>query len=201
MTDPSGLLQLGHRFYWPEIGRFIQQDPIGSGVNWYAYAGNNPVVWIDPEGLRFRDWYMGGMGGASEFVDNYILGGSTADFGDTAGRYDAGCASLGEVAVAGAQWGGRVGATAYVGGQTVAAVGRATAMSGPVTHFGPRGMSSLRPGDWVITGNRGPLNRILSLRPAYPSSITTSAAPGTLRVPGGPLGPVHRILGHRIYAP
>jgi len=51
MTDPSGLLQLGHRFYWPEIGRFIQQDPIGDGMNWYAYVGSNPVVWVDPSGL------------------------------------------------------------------------------------------------------------------------------------------------------
>jgi len=51
MTDPSGLLQLGARFYWPEIGRFIQQDPVADGVNWYAYVGNNPLVWIDPEGL------------------------------------------------------------------------------------------------------------------------------------------------------
>ncbi len=45
------MLQLGHRFYWPELGRFIQQDPIGDGVNWYAYVGNNPLVYIDPEGL------------------------------------------------------------------------------------------------------------------------------------------------------
>ena len=51
MTDPSGMQQLGARFYWPELGRFIQQDPIGDGMNWYAYAGNNPVVWVDPEGL------------------------------------------------------------------------------------------------------------------------------------------------------
>ncbi len=50
MTDPSGLQQLGARFYWPELGRFIQQDPIGDGVNWYAYVGNNPVMWVDPEG-------------------------------------------------------------------------------------------------------------------------------------------------------
>jgi len=56
MTDPSGLLQLGARYYWPELGRFIQQDPIGDDINWYAYAGNNPVVWIDPEGL----WEFGG---------------------------------------------------------------------------------------------------------------------------------------------
>lgn len=50
-TPGSGLQQLGARFYWPEIGRFVSQDPIGDGMNWYAYAKNNPVVFIDPEGL------------------------------------------------------------------------------------------------------------------------------------------------------
>jgi len=50
-TPGSGLLQLGARFYWPELGRFIQQDPVGNGMNWYGYAGGNPVVWIDPTGL------------------------------------------------------------------------------------------------------------------------------------------------------
>ena len=55
MTDPSGMLQLGHRFHWPDLGRFIQQDPIGSEVNWYAYARNNPVVFIDPSGHDYTD--------------------------------------------------------------------------------------------------------------------------------------------------
>ena len=51
ITDhSSGLLQLGARFYWPELGRFIQQDPIGDDINWYAYAANNPTVYADPEG-------------------------------------------------------------------------------------------------------------------------------------------------------
>jgi RHS repeat-associated protein len=50
----SGLQQLGARFYWPEIGRFVQQDPVGEGMNWYAYARNNPVVGVDPGGL-WRD--------------------------------------------------------------------------------------------------------------------------------------------------
>jgi RHS repeat-associated protein len=53
LTDPSGLQQLGARFYWPELGRFLQQDPIGDGMNWYAYAGNNPASWVDPEGLVY----------------------------------------------------------------------------------------------------------------------------------------------------
>jgi RHS repeat-associated protein len=43
MTEGSGLLQLGHRFYWPELGRFIQQDPIGDGMNWYLCAHRNAL--------------------------------------------------------------------------------------------------------------------------------------------------------------
>jgi len=52
ITDPSGMLQLGARFYWPEIGRFIQQDPIGHGPNAYGYVENRPTVGLDPEGTR-----------------------------------------------------------------------------------------------------------------------------------------------------
>jgi RHS repeat-associated protein len=50
ITDPCGLLQLGQRFYWPEVGRFVQEDPMRHGVNWYAYLGDNPLVEVDPEG-------------------------------------------------------------------------------------------------------------------------------------------------------
>jgi RHS repeat-associated protein len=53
MTGSSGLLQLGARFYWPDIGRFITQDPVGDGMNWYAYVGNNPLAGVDPTGLFF----------------------------------------------------------------------------------------------------------------------------------------------------
>lgn len=49
-TTGSGLLQLGARFYWPEIGRFIQQDPFRRG-NRYVYARNNPLALTDPTGL------------------------------------------------------------------------------------------------------------------------------------------------------
>ena len=38
----------------------MQQDPIGEGVNWYAYAGNNPVRWVDPEGLADIYWGIEG---------------------------------------------------------------------------------------------------------------------------------------------
>ncbi|MCE5994853.1 AHH domain-containing protein, partial [Pseudomonas sp. KCA11] len=40
------------RFYEPEVGRFITQDPSGilGGDNLYAYAPN-PISWLDPAGL------------------------------------------------------------------------------------------------------------------------------------------------------
>ena len=46
------MLQLGARFYWPEIGRFVQQDPLRLRRNRYSYAGNNPVIYTDPLGLK-----------------------------------------------------------------------------------------------------------------------------------------------------
>lgn len=33
----SGLVYLRTRYYSPEIGRFINEDPIRDGLNWYAY--------------------------------------------------------------------------------------------------------------------------------------------------------------------
>ncbi|MFA6094298.1 MAG: DUF6531 domain-containing protein [Candidatus Paceibacterota bacterium] len=48
-----GLYFYRARYYWPNLGRFIQRDPIGyaAGINLYAYVGNNPVNFNDPSGL------------------------------------------------------------------------------------------------------------------------------------------------------
>jgi RHS repeat-associated protein len=50
--DASNLKLLGHRYYDPTIGRFITQDPIGDGRNWYAYCAGRTLDEVDPDGLQ-----------------------------------------------------------------------------------------------------------------------------------------------------
>jgi len=52
--DETGLYYYRARYYSPEMGRFISEDPIGFGggdVNFYSYVGNRPVNVNDPLGL------------------------------------------------------------------------------------------------------------------------------------------------------
>jgi len=51
-----GINYFGARWYEPEIGRFLSQDPAGFSennifsFNRYAYANNNPYKYVDPDG-------------------------------------------------------------------------------------------------------------------------------------------------------
>ncbi|MGA1870687.1 MAG: RHS repeat-associated core domain-containing protein [bacterium] len=61
----SGLYYYRARYYDPEIGRFLTQDPLGfagGDMNLYVYVGNNPVNLIDPWGLLLI--FGGGQGSA-----------------------------------------------------------------------------------------------------------------------------------------
>lgn len=64
----SQLLYARQRWYDPQLGRFLNEDPIGfaGGLNLYSYVANNPVNGVDPEGLH--PW--GRTGGGWRFTQS-----------------------------------------------------------------------------------------------------------------------------------
>ena len=71
--EESGLHYNRFRYYDPEIGRFVSQDPIGlrGGMNLFEYAPN-PVGWTDPFGLLVTPHYTKGLNGRVERVQATI---------------------------------------------------------------------------------------------------------------------------------
>ena len=59
----TGLYYYRARYYDPGVGRFINEDPVGfeGGTNFYRYASNSPVFWIDPSGTQCYSVTPNGM--------------------------------------------------------------------------------------------------------------------------------------------
>ena len=72
----SGLYYYRARNYSPWIGRFLQTDPIGyaAGLNLYTYCGNNPIIYIDPYGLKYWEPVVGRIGDFAGGVYDYLGG-------------------------------------------------------------------------------------------------------------------------------
>jgi RHS repeat-associated protein len=82
-TDANGLIHMRARYYSVETRRFLNADPIGfaGGLNWYAYANGNPVMFSDPSGLDAVTSLMGGLkavGGGLEMVAGGAAGTGTS---------------------------------------------------------------------------------------------------------------------------
>jgi len=63
---------VGHRWYEPSTGRFLQRDPIGilGGLNVYAYVDSNPVLSSDPSGLQ---WWQQTRDAAGRFGPKKLI--------------------------------------------------------------------------------------------------------------------------------
>jgi len=77
MAEPNGFYYMRARYYDPEVGRFVSEDPIGfegGDVNLYAYVGGNPILLFDPSGLAVGDWWdlPANVGRAREIADEEI---------------------------------------------------------------------------------------------------------------------------------
>jgi len=69
----TGLILCTHRYYDPQAGRWLTQDPIGylGGMNLYGYCSGDPINCIDPLGLWTWDNTFGvlkAVGGAAEIL-------------------------------------------------------------------------------------------------------------------------------------
>jgi RHS repeat-associated protein len=114
-----GLYDLRNRFYSPDIGRFLQPDPIdfdGDPTNLYRYCGNNPVRYSDPSGeIPLVGTIFGVVtGGVAGGISGYSQGGwGGAALGAVTGGVVGGV--IGTVFEPGAPGAGAVAASALVG--------------------------------------------------------------------------------------
>jgi RHS repeat-associated protein len=73
--DGTGLYFYRARYYNPALNRFISEDPAGLGggsVNFYMYAGDDPINRNDPSGLFAPPWHQGITTGAA-VLNGYSL--------------------------------------------------------------------------------------------------------------------------------
>jgi RHS repeat-associated protein len=78
--DESDLHLTLYSAYNPELGMWLSRDPIAEngGINLYAYVGNEPIRYFDPNGLASADSHAGkgGRGGTPgagfEYSDEYF---------------------------------------------------------------------------------------------------------------------------------
>ena len=139
----TGLYYLQTRYYDPEIGRFITIDGIEyldpetiNGLNLYAYCGNNPVMYTDPNGTaKWWQWLLFGIGAAVVVAAAVVL--TVATGGAATGLIGAVAVGAAKGALIGAAVGSAVGVAggAVYAGVTGADMGQSI-LSGFLMGFG-----------------------------------------------------------------
>jgi RHS repeat-associated protein len=88
IDEASGYNEFAMRHYNPQIGRWMQADPVDVASGMYNAMSNNPANVIDPDGARPQGFYIRSEGGGAIFWDagnndnlNYMMfGGERYDF-------------------------------------------------------------------------------------------------------------------------
>ncbi len=129
-------LHVGHRYYNPATGRFLQRDPIGirGGLNVYVYARNIPTIAVDPNGEFIFSAIGAAIGGAAGAFTAWVSGEDTAGIiAGAVGGAVAGALAGGGVPppIAGAIGGAVSGAIrGYAGGKSAAGIAGSAGIGG-----------------------------------------------------------------------
>ncbi|MGY3678329.1 RHS repeat-associated protein [Streptomyces sp. TE33382] len=107
-SDGTGLLHYRNRYYDPESGRFISQDPIGhaGGINLYQYALSSPTTYTDPSGNNpmLAGCVIGGLSEAGLDWLGQRLSGRKVNWGQVGTSAAMGCATGMLGAAGAAKW-------------------------------------------------------------------------------------------------
>ncbi|ULQ59742.1 RHS domain-containing protein [Brucepastera parasyntrophica] len=76
LDEDTGLYYFNARWYDSSLGKFITEDPARDGTNWYEYCRNNPLKYVDPDGLdaweHTNEWNDEYINGYKEYVEAKI---------------------------------------------------------------------------------------------------------------------------------
>ena len=87
--DESGLIYMRARYYEPETGRFVSEDPAMEFSNWYIYCRNNPIDKVDQNGCSESEeerWRTLGRAGVAILMADILMLGLTALLGSVAAK-------------------------------------------------------------------------------------------------------------------
>ncbi len=199
-ADATGLYYYNARYYDPDLGRFVQPDPIVQAtsdpqtLNRYSYVRNNPLRYTDPSGYSFWSKFFGAIAAV-------VIGAVTAGLGTILsaglaagvfGALDGGISAY----QAGGGWSGalRAGGIGFAAGFAGSAAGQFTSsfVSAFTSQFAGNAFGSLASG-----ATSGAVGAGLSGGPVG-RSVLAGAAAGLSAFTLAPLGPNAMFLASNV---